>query len=45
MVDWRHAEDGKWRRLRFGGVGVETNAARVETDADGIGGGDPARVE
>jgi hypothetical protein len=45
MVDWRHAVDGKWRWLRFGDQGVETNAARVETHAHGIGGGDPERVE
>jgi starch phosphorylase len=26
MVDWRHAVDGKWGALRFGGRRVETNA-------------------
>jgi starch phosphorylase len=26
MVDWRHAVDGKWGALRFGGWRVETNA-------------------
>ena len=26
MVDWRHAVDGKWDSLRFGGWRVETNA-------------------
>jgi len=26
MVDWRHAVEGKWGSLRFGGWRVETNA-------------------
>ena len=63
VVDWRHAVDAKWGRLRFGDLRVETNAdhhvfevelflndfdpnaARVDLYADGVGGGDPVRVE
>jgi starch phosphorylase len=63
IVDWRHAVDKKWGRLRFGDWRVETNAdrhvfeveillndldpsaARVELYAEGVGGGDPVRVE
>jgi starch phosphorylase len=34
MVDWRHAVDGKWGAVRFGGWRVETNADHHEFEVE-----------